>query len=468
MRRTAALPAFALALAGCAALPPAPAPGLPGPGVDGVEARHLDPAFWAARVTAADRVYLDADAVAAQNARLERVDPTLHDLERLPAGIPRATVRDWIEGMSRRPDDPMYDERGREYGAADLDALVDGTALDAIPELQPRRYGLVVRRANLRRFPSPARAFEEQGDIDIDRFQESAAFPGTPVAIVHESRDRGWWFVVTPNYTAWIEKAAVAEGPADAVFGYVRRNPCLVVTGARAFTVHTEDRPEVSELQLDMGVRLPLVADWPVEKPVNGQMAHAGWVVELPVRGTDGALAFAPALLPRTADVSEGYLPLTRAALLGQAFKFLGERYGWGHANNARDCSGFVGEVYRSFGVLLPRNSRDQGESPGLDRIAFTDADPHASRVPALRGLEVGDLVYIPGHVMMVIGRDRGRLFVIHDTAGVTWRNAEGALRRAPLNGVSVTPLEPLLLGDGRPYVDGMYSIQRIRPQESK
>jgi hypothetical protein len=468
MRAHGMLPAFALALAGCAATPPATPPGLPGPGVDGVEARHLDPAFWLARAPAADRVTLDADAVAAQNARLERVDPTLHDLERLPAQIPRETVRGWVAGMSRRPEEPMYDERGREYTVADLDALAAATALDAIPDRQSARYGLVVRRANLRRFPSPARAFEDQGDIDIDRFQESAAFPGTPVAIVHESRDGGWWFVVTPNYTAWIEKSAVAEGGREGVFGYVRRAPYLVVTGARAFTVHTEDRPEVSELQLDMGVRLPLAADWPAGKPVNGQLAHAGWVVELPVRGPDGALGFVPALVPRTADVHAGYLTLTRAALIGQAFKFLGERYGWGHANNARDCSGFVGEVYRSFGVELPRNSRDQGESPGFDRIAFTDADPHAARVPALRALEVGDLVYIPGHVMMVIGRDRGRLYVIHDTAGVTWRDAAGMLRRAPLNGVSVTPLEPLLLGDGRPYVDGMYSIQRIRPREAK
>ena len=58
--------------------------------------------------------------------------------------------------------------------------------------------------------------------------------------------------------------------------------------------------------------------------------------------------------------------------MLHQSFKFLGERYGWGHSYNARDCSGFVSEVYRSFGVQLPRNTRDQGVSPALDRIAFT------------------------------------------------------------------------------------------------
>ena len=154
----------------------------------------------------------------------------------------------------------------------------------------------------------------------------------------------------------------------------------------------------------------------------------------------------------------------TRANLLRQGFKFLGERYGWGHANNARDCSGFVSEVYRSLGVQLPRNSRDQGESPALNRIAFTDADSREERMAAMKGLQVGDLVYIPGHVMMVIGRDRGSLYVIHDTTGITYRGADGALARVRLNGVSVTPLEPLMLGEDESYIDGIYSIQRIRP----
>ena len=81
---------------------------------------------------------------------------------------------------------------------------------------------------------------------------------------------------------------------------------------------------------------------------------------------------------------------MTRANILHQSFKFLGERYGWGNAYNARDCSGFVSEVYRSFGVQLPRNTRDQGVSPALNRIAFTADDDHEKRLAVLRKLQVG------------------------------------------------------------------------------
>jgi hypothetical protein len=308
------------------------------------------------------------------------------------------------------------------------------------------------------------RAFRSSEDRDIDRFQESALFPGTPVVIAHASRDGNWWFVVSPLYAAWVEKRFIAEGPADAVFAYTRKSPYLVVTGATVKTVFTPERPEVSELQLDMGVRVPVLADWPQAEPVNGQHPYTAYVIELPRRADDGSLHFTPALLPRTADTASDYLPLSRANLLRQGFKFLGERYGWGHSYNARDCSGFVSDVYRSFGVQLPRNTRDQAVTPALNRISFTKADDHERRLAVLRNLEVGDLVYIPGHVMMVIGHENGMPYVIHDTTGISYRGASGEVTRVVLNGVSVTPLTPLLFSRTQPLVDHITSILRVRP----
>ena len=265
-------------------------------------------------------------------------------------------------------------------------------------------------------------------------------------------------------YAAWVEKRFIAEGSAEQVFAYTKKSPYLVVTGATAKTVFTPERPEVSELQLDMGVRVPLLAGWPASEPVNGQHPYTAHVIELPERAGDGTLQFTPALLPRLVDASSDYLPLTRANLLRQGFKFLGERYGWGHSYNARDCSGFVSDVYRSFGVQLPRNTRDQAVSPALNRITFTDADDREHRLAVLRTLEVGDLIYIPGHVMMVIGHEDGMPYVIHDTTGISYRDAKGEVTRVVLNGVSVTPLTPLLFARKQPFVDHITSILRVRP----
>src|SRR5690606_4113209 len=99
---------------------------------------------------------------------------------------------------------------------------------------------------------------------------------------------------------------------------------------------------------------------------------------------------------------------LTKANLIRQAFKFLGERYGWGHRYNGRDCSGFVSEVMRSFGLVLPRNTGAQARSPALEGLAVEPGSPHEERLRLLGSSQVGDLVYLPGHVMMVIGRIAG------------------------------------------------------------
>jgi len=436
----------------------APAPVLPG-----VAQAQLEPSFWAGRLRDADRVILDADAIAAHNARMRRLEPSLHDIEQLPATIEADQVRAWIEAASPRPASTLYDADGKQGSDRAMDRLVGALDLKAIPQMQVTRYGMVVRRADLRTFPTHLRVFSTPDDRDIDRFQESALFPGAPVAVVHRSRDRRWLFVLSETYAAWIEADAVAFGDKAEIFAYTRRIPFVVVTGAQVRTVHTPERAAVSDVLLDMGVRLPL-ADWPADAPLNGQHPGFGHAVELPVRGDDGTLGFAPALIPRSADVSTDYPPLTKAALIAQAFKFLGERYGWGHRYDARDCSGFVSEIYRSFGVLLPRNTSAQARSPGLDGEAIDAATGHDARLRLLRQAEVGDLVYIPGHVMMVIGRIDGETYVIHDTAGISLLDGDGSLRRYRLNGVVVTPLLPLMSDATTATVDRITSIRRIRP----
>ena len=431
--------------------------------VPGVTPAQLDSEYWIRKQADADALVLDAEAIARQNRRLRSSDPSVNQIESLPAMLAAEQVRGWIEGLSVLPDTPLYDEDGKALSRRARAALVRSLDLGDIPAQRKTRYALVTRRADLRTFPTRQRVFSAPGNTDIDRFQENALFPGTPVALVHESRDGRWWFVVGALYEAWIEQAHVAEGTADAVFAYGRREPYLIVTGTAARTVFTPEQPQVSELQLDMGVRVPLLREWPADRAVNGQHPFTAHVIELPIRGKDGKLAFSPALLPRGADVADGYLPLRRDLILRQGFKFLGERYGWGHSYNARDCSGFVSEVYRSFGVELPRNTRDQATSPAFDRIAFDAGMDRAARLAILRTLDVGDLVYIPGHVMMVVGRERGEPYVIHDTTGIGTLDDEGKYERIVLNGVVVTPLVPLMADASTATLDRITSVQRIR-----
>lgn len=451
-----------LLVAAALAMPATASMAATAPAIPGLSAAQWSPDYWIERLDAPDAVILDRARIDAQNAAMRSEDASIHAPLALPDRLDRRTVVGWIEAISRRPTAPRFTASG-EVAPAMLDAWTDALQLDAIAPDVDMRFGLVVRRADVRAFPTATRVFSRPDDTDIDRFQEDALFPGTPVAIVHGSRDGAWIFVVSERYRGWVERARVAVGTRDAVAGYAARAAeGVVVTGASARTVFTPEAPAVSDVQLEMGVRVPRM-DWPATRVLHGQVPAFGRVVELPVRGDDGALSFAPALLPASADVADAPLPYTRAALIGQAFKFLGERYGWGHAYNARDCSGFVSEIYRSFGILLPRNTSAQAVSPALDRIEVPLAMSHAQRLQLLRDTDVGDMVFIPGHVMMVIGHVGDEPWVIHDTAGMSLRGDDGTAVRLPLNGVVVTPLTPMLSGDDGFTIDRITSIQRVR-----
>jgi cell wall-associated NlpC family hydrolase len=449
LRALLAILSFALSLAtgparAADALPVAPA--------------QLEAAYWSAKLPDAERVALDAKAIAARNAALPRLEPSWHDLAALPAALDRDAVRARIEALSAPPTRTLYAEDGHALGEGELAALQDSLALDAIAERTAVDFALVIRRAPLRSFPTLQRVFSRPGDSDIDRFQESALFPGMPVAVLHASRDGRWRFVVASNYAAWIQADALAEGSREEVLGYAEKQPQLVVTGSGVRTAFDPERPQLSQLPLDMGTHLPLLADWRRDEPVAGQAAYAAWVVQLPARDANGRLQLVPALVPRGSDARLGDLPLNRANLLRQAFKLLGERYGWGHDYDGRDCSGFLSDVFASFGVRMPRNTGDQAESPVFAHESFDASVSRADRLRAVAALQVGDLVYTPGHVLMVIGREGGEPWVIHDVQGVSLRDG-GALRRIPLNGVSATPLLPLQFDAGHDYIDRMTAI---------
>lgn len=442
-------------------------PAASGVAIPGLSDARLDPTYWIARTADAHRLRLSPDQISAQNSRLRASDATMHDLHALPERVPGTQVRAWIEALSQRPSRALFDSEGKSISSRQINAWTRSLALKRLPRELPTRYALVTRRADLRTFPTATRVFSTPEDREIDRFQESAFFPGTAVAIVHQSRDGHWYFVLAERYAAWIRADAVAIGTRQTVLDFATRTPALVVTGAAVRTLRTPAVPELSELMLDMGTRIPVLADWDMERAVHGHLPVAHHVIELPTRGGDGRLALRPALLARNSDVRTAPLAHTAANILEQSFKFLGERYGWGHADNGRDCSGFVSEVYASMGITLPRNTGDQNRSTAFARTALGTELDQAARRSLLERLNVGDLIYLPGHVMMVIGQESDGPWVIHDAYNIALRrNAGIAAFRA--NGVIVTPLYALMLDTGSSYVDAITAIQHIGPGDPR
>ncbi len=161
--------------------------------------------------------------------------------------------------------------------------------------------------------------------------------------------------------------------------------------------------------------------------------------------------------------------PLTRRALLTEAFSYLGDPYGWGGYKGGRDCSRFLLDVFASFGILLPRNSAEQAVAGAVT----IEVPAEASEAERLRILDAANrrgvvLAHFPGHIMLYLGRDhRGVPMALHSFAeylvpceGRTAETPEGELETLTIVGeVTVSDLE---LGRGSSRTAFIERIDRL------
>lgn len=424
---------------------------------------YHDVDFWIERTERVDEVLADRARISSLVKGAFRDDPNLVDLQNYPETLPGADVESRIRVISRRPADAVYFSDGEAVGTGDFARYEKNLNIEAIPDSVAVRFGLTLRRADMRTWPTLEFVFKTHDTFDLDRFQESGLFPAEPVAVLHESADGQWFFVQSYNYAAWVLKDKIVTGDREKIFKYRDTDAFLVVAGSKAKTNFNPKVPAISELQLDMGVRLPLLRDEDVDRHVDGQHPRSSHAVSLPVRGESDELQFRTALIARNQDVSVGYMPYTRRNILHQSFKFLGERYGWGHSYNARDCSGLVMEVYKTFGIPLPRNTKQQEDSRIGESSRIASNDSAEKKLEILNRADVGDLLYSPGHVMVYLGSVDGEAYVIHSLFGAGWTDDDGRFQEGVLNGVSVTPVRKIYASADATYFDQLTSLKRIR-----
>jgi len=419
--------------------------------------------YWVGKTDRPDEILISPEEIEAFNRNAFANDPNMVDLADYPTERPGIEVANIIQSISKPYKQDLYYRDGGEVGDADYRRYTDSLNLSALPDIVPIRFGMILQRADMRTWPTEDIVFKSQETFDLDRFQENGLFPADVVAVLHESHNGMWVFVQSYNYAAWVRKKKVVIGQRSEILQHRDSKDFLVVTGSKVTTNFNPHAPYISELQLDMGIRLPLANPADMTRDIDGQDPASSFAVQLPVNDGNGNLAFRTALIARSQDVRQGYLPYTHKSIIEQAFKFLGERYGWGHSYNARDCTGLVVEVYKTVGIALPRNSDQQGHSPIGENIRFSPEATAEEKLQSVAAGDAGDLLYSTGHVMLYLGTADDQPYVIHDLSGSGWVDEDGKHQEGVLNGVSVTPLTPMLTSPDATYFEQLYAIKKIR-----
>lgn len=385
--------------------------------VDGVSAEMLNADYW---IGEKDNIILmNADEIEAFNRENKgiikasdevTVYPHLDEFgDTLDGNILRTFLNDCANSVPEYP--PRYFLDGSRTDYMYWQNLADLSNIDGVEDTIHVRYAFTVKRMTLRLFPTEDRVFDGQDDQYYDYNLYSECMPFMPCVVLHESIDGEYLYVVFDSYAAWVRKDAVAicDSREDWV---ARQNPdqWLVVTGREIRLGNDPYSPATTNLVLPMGTQMELVPADKAPNVINQRTTYGDYVVRIPTRGENGKIVDEYIQIPVSDDVHVGYLPLTPANIVRQAFKLLGDRYGWGGDLQANDCTGITREIYRCFGILLPRVK--QSESKGICKTDLSEMDTD-EKLSEITSLTPGSLISFPGHMMIYLGTVDGVPYVI-------------------------------------------------------
>ena len=329
--------------------------------------------------------------------------------ETLDGKILKIFLNDNVKAVPKDPS--KYYLSGKPTTKEYWNKLVALSNMDGVPEKIKVRYAFTTKRMTLRQFPTEDRVFENTSDHYYDALIFSECMPYMPVVVLHESTDGKYLYVVFDSFAAWVKKEAVAFCK-DKDDWLARQNPgqWLVVTAREIRLGNDPYSSKTSNLVLPMGTRMELVPANKAPKSIHQRTTYGDYVVKVPTRAKDGSIKDEYVQIPVSDDVNVGFLPLTPANIVRQAFKLQGDRYGWGGDLQANDCTGITREIYRCFGILLKRTG--QSTSKDIYKVDMSKMSDK-KKLEIIKNLAPGSLISMPGHMMIYLGTVNGKPYVI-------------------------------------------------------
>ncbi len=439
-----------------------------------------NPEFWIKKIENPDRLLLTPEEIQKMNEEnSKRQEFYLCQVKDLKEEWDKEEIlalfkEDW-EGFGQT-EEVRYGRYGHPLEEAFWSILKMNLNQESLKERNRMLFGLIVKRADIRVFPTNELSMSTPSNYEFDRFQHSSISPGSPIGIYHFSKDRLWGYVQTPFIRGWVRMSdfAIAKDKRE-VLDYEASKERWVMTGN---FVHVFGSPTLQQtiFLARMGTSFPIL-DLPRTDPapqryragtVEGLPGSSGingpyYVINVPFREIDGKLTFRKAYISEDEDIHRGFLPYTQKNVARQAFKMLHQPYGWGEMFGGRDCSRFIMDIFATFGILMPRNSKLQARV-GISLGQVEGKTPAEKKRILDRAIPLATTLRLPGHIMLYLGKEGERYYAIHNIWGIQKRR----WFRSSLEKIGRTVVSDLSLGRSGPngsLLDRLTDIQFIGPE---
>lgn len=419
-----------------------------------------DPAYWIGKVDAPDALLADESQIEALNAAFlseetcRMTDLAQHYGPYDGAAYRGERVKEAMSALSEYMAEGFYLSDGRQVRYSDVDAILRSIDDAEVSARQRVQYGICVTLANVRAVPTELLITDMAGDNDYDTLQYSYVRVNEPVIIRGQTADGDWYYCETWCVSGWIraDHIAICENRQEWLTAWqIPREELLVVTEGKIHLDASNVNSASSERLLTMGTTLRRVQDKDFDPAITNRATYHNTAVWLPVRDEAGRYAATIALIPQRYGVSFGYLPLTTENILKVTFTMLGDAYGWGGMLAEPDCSLYMRNVYKCFGLELPRNTTWQSAMPAR-KTSLDDMDAE-EKGRMLDETAVGSILFFRGHEMMYLGETEGLHYVV-STMGSILKRGDEALER--IRGVAINTLEDTLRANGTSWLENL------------
>ncbi len=440
-----------------------------------VKSFMLKKEYWVGKIEDAEKLLLNDKEIIEFNKKTFRkmkfkgFEEWLYDLETYPEIMTREALLHAMKTHSSEevfPRKSCYDINAKKITNMFRKEVVNQSNFEGIPNEIQIEWGMVVKREDIRAFPTDTVFAKEPRAIDFDLFQLATLPMGSLVVILHQSKNGKWYYIQSMIGKGWVKRESVALAKnKKEVFHYKNSDKFLMVTGSKIWTEPNPFIKEISNILFQMGDKIPLIEfdEIPESIPANNlhaQSPHGCYVVKIPIRDKEGFVEFRLALIARSNDIYEGYLPYTRRNIIYQAFKMLGERYGWNGMFKRRDCSQFIMSVYKTMNILIPTYTWMQEEGTVGKSIEFRGSIQ--KRESILDKLQPGDPIYLKGHVVMYLGKEGNNHYVIHSGSGYGIKSKVGSLKPVTVHGVFISEVHQWLMREEKSYLEAFTSAQKF------